>query len=168
MRAARSVNSREPDDGSLVIERKLLGFAQDFGGRVFRLGRAFFRYPLAAGLSVHAGAADEENFRPGETIEQIAQALEIYLTIAIGIAATRAGRMNNSVEFVIPGGNLSCVGKVDCFDPVRLFGQFSGRFRRTSPTFHFPTVSDKQVGSRLPEIAATGNQDARHRLSIFT
>src|SRR5712691_1310914 len=88
--------------------------------------------------------------------------------IKIGIAATCARAMDYGIKFAFTVSDSSSVGDVDCLDRIRFGGELLRRFRRAGPTFDLPASRKKQIRSRFCKVAATGDQDPRHRLSIFT
>src|SRR2546430_353298 len=76
--------------------------------------------------------------------------------------------MDHGIKFTFTVSDSSSVGNVDCLDRIRFGGELLRGFRRAGPTFDLPAARKKQIRSRFSKVAATGDQDPRHRLSIFT
>src|SRR5260370_13259368 len=123
-----------------------------------RLGDPFFSDPPTIGLCIYARAASKEHWRCCKSLEKVARAIEINATIKIDVSSARARAVTNHAEISFAGADLFRVRYVDRVDRIWLTCSSIG----FCPAFYFPASTVKQIRSRLPHIAASGDQDSRH------
>jgi hypothetical protein len=97
-RPARAVDTGEPRDRTAPFEHQFFRFQENSTGIASRLGFAFFSHPRAITLRINAGTTGEKQLCFSKSIEQIACAIQIDLSVRLDSAASRTRTVNNSIE----------------------------------------------------------------------